>query len=298
MILSIEGEAGSGKTTYAYTAPRKVVGFSFDLGAHRAIYGLKYDDFFADSTISIVDYEPSNFHPVGDTAKFTAAAKEKIDWADHDITVYELPEPVQLTDRVLGCRQLFSYFLVLFGNAVQDDEVRTIVIDTATLASRVASAAYLQELQEKVLSEAKTGEKPTLRKQLQQIEYGHPNGMIRNIYTLMKGVKKNLVMIHHLGDEYVIVVDDKGQKVSMQSGKRIYEGMKESDRLWDVGLRASEVAKKPKSGEDFYEFEYVKCGYNPMLKGTRAAGNNWNTMVSQIDGSLGGRSDLEKRVSS
>ena len=148
MILSIEGEAGSGKTTLAYTAPRKVVGFSFDLGAHRAINGLKYDDFFADSTVSHVEYKPSGFHPVNDTAKFLAAAKEKIDWPDHDITIYELPEPVQLTNRTLGCRQLFSYFLVLFGNAVQDDAVRTIVIDTATLARRVASAAYLQELQE------------------------------------------------------------------------------------------------------------------------------------------------------
>lgn len=296
MILSIEGEAGSGKTTYAYTAPRKVVGFSFDLGAYRALNGLKYDDFFADSKVAIVDYEPTDLHPVADTAKFTAAVKKKIVWPKHDITVYELPEPVQLTNRVLGCRQLFSYFLVLFGNAVQDDEVRTIVIDTATLARRVASAAYLQELQETAL--AKGSKEDELRKQLLQIEYGHPNDMIRNIYTLMKGVKKNLVMIHHLGDEYKPFLDPKtGQMESQRTGKRIYEGMRESDRLWDVGLRASEVATKPKNGGDYYEFEYVKCGYNPMLKGTRAAGNNWNTMVAQIDGSLGGRSDLEKRVS-
>lgn len=296
MILSVEGEAGSGKTTLAYTAPRKVVGFSFDLGTHRALNGLKYDDFFADSNVSIVDYESSNFHPVVDTAKFTAAAKEKIDWADHDITVYELPEPVQFTNRVLGCRQLFSYFLVLFGNAVQDDAVRTIVIDTATLARRVAGSAYLQELQEKAIGQG--AEDGALRKQLLQIEYGHPNGMIRNIYSLMKTVKKNLIMIHHLGDEYVDVVDDKGQKVSMRSGKRIYEGVKESDRIWDVGLRASEVATKPKNGGDYFEFEYVKCGFNPSLKGTRMAGNEWNTMVSQIDGSLGGRSGLEKRITS
>ena len=44
-ILSVTGEAKSGKTTFAYTAPRKIVGFSFDIGAERALYGIKYDYF-------------------------------------------------------------------------------------------------------------------------------------------------------------------------------------------------------------------------------------------------------------
>ncbi|KKL05326.1 hypothetical protein LCGC14_2607150 [marine sediment metagenome] len=105
-------------------------------------------------------------------------------------------------------------------------------------------------------------------------------------------------MIHHLKDDYQKILNTStGQMEDTNTGKRIYEGMKESDRLWDVGLRAKEVARKPKNGGDYYEFEYIKCGFNPALKGMKMAGNNWNTMVAQIDGSLGGRSGLEKRGS-
>lgn len=265
MLLSIEGDESTGKTTLAYTAPPQVVGFSFDMGAERAIYGTKYEEHFADKTIRIVPYS--------DTPKAL--------WQDYDITVYELPPPIQLDAvRVHGAKKLWSYFLTLIAQAIADPNVRSIVVDTMSVARRVKADAYLESLQE----EAKSDE--DMRKQLLQIEWGIANSAIRDIYTTCAGVKKNLIAVHHLTEERIDMVGRDGQVVQgVLTGKRILEGLAQTYRFVDVAIRMEKQSASLTA-------EFRKCGYNLSLEGTKLPNPTWSSLTALISDSLGGRLSL------
>ena len=267
MLLSIEGEESTGKTTLAYSGPLPIVGFSFDMGTERALYGAKFDTLFKDLKIEVVPY--------------VVGSKPEIKWRTNDITVYELPQPIQLTpDALVGFTDQWNYFITLFGNAVQDQRIRTIVVDTMTLARRIKADAYLQELQE--------GNKGKPRKQLLQIEYGHANDSIRNMYTIMAGMKKNLIAIHHLTDERKDGIDRDGAVVSMISGNRILEGLVQTYRYVDVAIRMSKKDSRLVG-------TFIKCGYSLDLEGNPVPSPTWDSITSQIVGTLGGRIHIDRR---
>jgi len=270
----------------AYTAPGRVVGLSFDLGADRALFGKQYDALFKEKKIGIVPYKKSLFNPSTEPAKFKAEVLGQWD-NELDIQVFELPQPIQMdSNRVFGNSELWSKAMVLLGRVVEDETVRSCVLDTVTLARRIKADAYLQELQEKQLVGNKDESK--LRKQLIQIEWGHPNDTIRTIYTMFKGINKNLVTVHHLTDERVDTPNRDGIIESRLTGKRVInEGSVDPERLWDVGIQTY------KTGANITA-KYVKCGFNLDLEGTPLAGMEWNMMINQIHGSLGMRPELER----
>ena len=267
MLLSIEGEEATGKTVLAYTAPLPIVGFSFDLGSERALYGTQFEKHFKGLDIQ--------------TNKYTG--KNTIGMLGKDITIWELPQPVQLdSNMIAGCLEQWAFFIGKVGEALQDTKVRTLVVDTMTLARRLKADAYLQELQEK----GKNDEKP--RKQLQQIEYGHANDSIRNIYTACQGLGKNLIAIHHLTDEYKPGILPNGTAGSVASGKRILEGLAQTYRYVDVAIRMEKVGKKLTGVVN-------KCGYNLDLEGERMDDLTWDRLVNRVMLSLEDRIKLGTR---
>lgn len=268
MLLCIEGEQGCGKTTLAYTAPRKVVGFAFDMGIERALMGAMHQKYFAEVSILIKPYD------------YTATATAG--WADHDITIYELPQPLQLDGiEVKGAHELWSYFIQLAVLAFRDEAVRTIVLDTATIARRVKADGYLQVLQEADPSKH--------RERLIQIEYGSTNDAIRSIYTTAAGTKKNLIATHHLKDERKETVDSKGSIVNALTGNRVLEGLDQTYRYMDVVLR-----NRQGSGDALVTTEFRKCGYNLSLSGMELPNPTWDGVVQLIEDTLGGTMKLER----
>ena len=269
MIISLEGEEATGKSTFAYTAPLPIIGFGFDLGEERAIFGAKYDDYFKDLDVEIVKYEPKS------------VGREVYGKVTGDIVIYELPEPVQLeTTHISGCIELWSYFIQLFEKAIMDEKVKSTVVDTMTLARRVKSDAYLQELQQKEGSN---------RKQLLQLEYGHANDSIRNLYTLAAGMGKNLVAIHHLTDEYKPAPGPNGTIISSPTGVRLLEGLSQTYRYVDVAIRMHKLKGK-------LEGELIKVGYNLSLEGQRFPDPSWDLISNVVEMSLSGRIKLPKRA--
>lgn len=271
MILSIEGEEACGKTTLAYTAPGKIVGFQFDLGSERALFGTQYEELFKGKEIQTIPYSPS--------------PDPKGAWSKHDITVYELPSPIQLEGiRVFGAEELWLYFIKLFAKALTDPTVDSIAVDTMTIARKVRADAHLQSLQEKAFNRDGT-RKPGvhLREQLQQIEYGHPNGSIRDLYTAGAGSRKNMAAVHHLTDEYRPSTDGKGEVTSVLTGKRILEGLAQTYRFVDIAVRCS------KNGKKGITAQFQKCGYNLALEGTSIDSPTWDKLVGVIKMSTGDR---------
>lgn len=265
MIISIEGEEATGKTTLAYTQPTPIVGFQLDLGADRAIFGGMYDNYFAGKKIQIVPFQ---------------ADKEPVTWKGHDITVYELPAPVQLEGmRLFGCKELWSASIKLYAAALTDPTVASIVIDTMTLARRLRADAYLQELQEAALK----ANKP-IREKLLQIEYGRPNDSIRDVYTAGAGSRKNLAAVHHLTDERADRPTGKqGEIQNVATGNRILEGLGHTYRFVDVAVRCI------KNGSAGITAEVKKCGYSLTLEGTRIDDPTWEKIVGMIRLAAGDR---------
>ena len=261
MILSIEGDEATGKTALAYTAPLPIVGFSFDPGYERAILGARYEEFFEGLNIKYVDYDKG-----GDPKLDTVA----------DITIYNLPQQIQIdSDAIHGTNELWSYFVSLYTQAVQGG-ARSLVVDTMTLARRIKADAYLQTLQEKNAQGARG------RKQLLQIEWGHANDSIRDLYSVAQALKKNLVAIHHMTDERKDGIDRDGAVTSMLTGKKVLEGLNQTYRYVDVALRME------KKGSELTG-TMVKCGYNLQLEGNPLKNVSWDRLVTMIEMGLGGR---------
>ena len=270
MLLSIEAEEKSGKSTLALTAPLPIVCFSFDLGTDRAINGTKYDEWFKGLNICKVPYN----------TEVSSA------WEGNDITIYELPRPIQLDQELLvGFEELWNYFILLCSRALMDKAISTIVIDTMTLCRRIKCDAYLQELQEENI---KKGQRP--RKQLLQIEYGHPNDSIRNIYDLAVSLGKNLVATHHLTDEYKLFMKSDGSTESMPTGVRLLEGLTGTYRYQDVAVRNTKV-------KNAITTKLEICGYNLGLEGMIIPDPNWDKIAGLISDSLGGRVSIQRRNS-
>ena len=266
VLLSIEADEKCGKTTMALTAPLPIVCFSFDLGTDRAINGTKYDEWFKGLKIEHVPYGAGT------------------SWSGNDITIYDLPWPLQLNQDLLsGFTDLWSYFMQLFVRAAMDQTISTIVVDTMTLCRRVRAEAHLQTLQEDSIAEKK---RP--RKQLLQIEYGPVNNSIRSLYDAAKTMDKNLIAVHHLTDEYKPQLKSDGTVESMATGARILEGLTGTYRAIGTAVRSEKVGTK------FFS-KIVVCGDNPVLEGMSIVDCSWDTLVGMISSSLGGRIQIQRR---
>jgi hypothetical protein len=271
MILSLEGDEATGKSALAYTGPLPIVGFGFDFGAKRAIYGGLYLKFFKDLKIEMVPY-------VKDTNP------EAFDhWHRNAITVYELPQPVQLgTTRIKGCREMWRYFIILIAKAMSDPGVKTVVVDTMTVARRVKADAHLQELQEN----PKQGEAPRVR--LLQVEWGPPNDAMRQLYTTASGLEKNFVGIHHLTAERQQHINSKGEVEQILTGNKLLEGLNGTYRFVDVALRMTKVRGKGVTAS------MEKCGYNLVIEGTKKENPCWDDVVDWVN--MEGRLDIDRRA--
>jgi hypothetical protein len=283
MLLSIEGDEATGKTTLAYSAPLPIVGFAFDMGIERAIKGGKYEELFAGLEINVIPYNKTIDHL--DTEP----------WKDFDITIFELPSPIQLDSmRLRGNTDLWLYSINLMAAAFSDPKIASIVVDTMTVARRTKASSHLEVLQGAAYapdgSPLPDGRGGFLRprEQLIQIEYGKINDAIRDIYTTGAGVKKNLIATHHLTDERKEAPDEHGKLVQILTGKKILEGLAQTHRFVDIAIRTSKEGGEIKS-------ELLKCGYNLKLEGVTLENPTWNSIAELVLMGTGNRIDVGRR---
>lgn len=276
MLLSIEGPEKSGKSTFAYTAPLPIVGFQFDLGHDRAINGTQFEKYFEGLKIETHKY---------DRIKNKGKAISPELWSGNDITIFELPQPLQFdSSLVSGYITLWEYFISLLGMVASDGNVNTIVLDTATVARGVKTNAYIEELNQK----AKANNTAT-RKQLLQIEYGHVNSAFENIYTIMKSLNKTFITVHHTRDERKDQMI-RGELVSVPTGGIELDGWNKTYRFVDTAIRNSVI-----KGTGAVSSEIIVCGDNLSLVGGKFKDMDWNMLTDLISGSLGGRKEYAKR---
>ncbi|KKM94894.1 hypothetical protein LCGC14_1193660 [marine sediment metagenome] len=292
MLLSIEGDEATGKTTLAYSAPLPIVGFAFDMGIERAIKGGKYEELFAGLEIRVLPYHKGvSYLENGNPS-----------WDGADITIFELPSPIQLDSmRLRGNTDLWLYSINLMAAAFSDPKIATIVVDTMTVARRCKASSHLEVLQNSAYladgSPAPDGRGGFLRprEQLIQIEYGKVNDSIRDIYTTGAGVKqadgrpKNLIATHHLTDERAPgPTDEQGRETQVLTGKKILEGLAQTHRFVDIALLTTKENKEIKG-------ELKKCGYSLAMEGTIMANPTWDALANLVSMGTGERIELDRR---
>jgi len=292
MLLSIEGDEATGKTTLAYSAPLPIVGFAYDMGIERAIKGGKYEELFKDLDIRVLPYKKGVTYLENDTPP----------WEGPDITIFELPSPIQLDAmRLVGNTALWLYSINLMAAAFSDPVISTIVVDTMTIARRAKASSHLETLQNTAYlangSPAPDGQGGfrVPREQLIQIEYGKVNDAIRDIYTTGAGVKqsdgrpKNLIATHHLTDERVPgPVDERGRETQVLTGNKILEGLAQTHRFVDIAILTTKENKEIKG-------RLEKCGYSLGMEGMILNNPTWDRIANAVSIGTGERIEVDRR---
>lgn len=277
--VSLEGMPSSMKTSTAMTAPYPSVLFAFDGGFERALYGKKAE-YWAGLDIHVVEFKPAE--------KYTAT---NLPWRGHDITIIRLPRPIQ-TDpvRKVGYIQLWGYFNNLIALAAGDREyLKSVVVDTMTLARETRADAHLQNYQEHPVAGA------PMRTNLIQIEYGVINDAIKDIYLNFEETGINLIALHHLVEERkdTPVTHNNGTVTieRLPTGNMILAGAAKTYQFVDMALRMELVQDKdPKTNGTVAssKAKFVKSGYNPDLLDLSLPNITWNSLMGWVEMSLGG----------
>ena len=277
--VSVEATTGKGKTSFLLTAPLPIVLSSFDLGAKDSIYGSLYPSRYEGLKI--------HFQPYDDKVSAEDLVKQA-PWAENDITVIEVPEPIQMSGiRVTGATERWEYFMRLYVAAAMHDKVRTLGIDTGGLMRRMRMASELQTKQE--------AKPDNLRERLTQIEYGPINDASKNIFTFTASLGKNMIVTHHLDDRYgdKLMQDGTIKHDAVLAENDVIRGYKDTNDFMDFAVRLDWNNK----GE--LEARFTKCRPNRELqdqtRDTPISDPTWDRVLSRVEMSIGKRIEYEKR---
>jgi hypothetical protein len=203
-IVSLVGEEKTGKTSLAMTAPKPIFHMDFDVGGFNRASWRFQEELRSGQIISTSYHAPQQADPVSVTA-----LKSAIKMRQNSAGI----RPSR-TGALVGLTELwYDRFLTDYIKALEDPQIRTIVLDSFTMVWSLCHGSLLQEKQQR----QKQGDQ--LREQLLQIEYGQANERMRSIVFAARETNKNLIVVHHTDDKYGQQLNDRGQVESIIVGK-------------------------------------------------------------------------------
>lgn len=212
-ILSIEGGWHSGKTHFAFTAPKPMGYQSFDFSTDGVV-----DKFEDRDKIFIAEYQV----PVDTTAdELQREGKKEAAQAQAD------KQALHLTNTV------WKPFKRDFEALVADPSIRTIVWDTATEINSCLRLCNFGKIERNP-----------------QIGNGLVNAEMNAMIRAVTAAKKNFILLHQLGDEYKEYVNpESNKKESIRTGKKVRKGNAGMEYLVQSFVRSEYVMPKPGSDE-------------------------------------------------
>jgi len=247
-IVADCGDEGTGKTTMALTFPKPLVHFDIDVGGYRrAAWRLPVDGIVSKSYPKPFQLDKL----LGQTGSPSTR--------------------VMIPKKVEGMKELWQQIVQDFVDACMNSEVKTIVMDSATLLWNICHQSHLQELQERQLVQWRNRnpkvpfDENEYRERLQPIEYGPANDKMRTILHTARSFQKNLVLTHYPTDEYGAIPDGKGNVVEGKTGNKIMDGFKETLKLSDLVVWLSVKEKSEKGVKTRMPIARItKCGLEGM----------------------------------
>jgi len=222
-IVAICGDEGTCKTTMGLTFPRKTSHLDVDVGGFaRAAW-----------RIDVEGVESYSFpKPLTDAD----IAKMK------GITTEASTRTVSYPKKIEGTKELWQNIIEQIVADCLAQDIKTIIVDSATLHYKIGCDAYLQELQDKQVLKWKKDHPSTpfdendYREKLQPVEYGVVYDRLQRIYHTSRSYRKNLILIHYPTEEYGSISDGKGGVTEGKTGKIIMDGYKETAKFSDLVL--------------------------------------------------------------
>lgn len=230
-VICLEGEKGTGKSSFPLTIPGKVAIFDLEFGADRATKRLGGEV------------------KVTKEGEWTVIRHEKY-------TILRLEPSLEKMflvkgDLIQGQMEKWQLISSKFIDLIRDSEHSTISFDTHKECWIINHKAELERMQQDVLSSQKAlpgfqnytaiqlieacGEK--FRKSLMPWEYSTPNSQMNAMIDMAKAVTfdKNLCLVNHVRDIYVTAIQN-GQSIAVPSGQKEVDGWKQCvDRAdWEL----------------------------------------------------------------
>jgi len=144
---------------------------------------------------------------------------------------------VKMPKKLFGYRETWQSIMADFIGLLDEDSIRTIVIDSATELWKIAHRTELQIKQEKQFAADPKLPDEKVRESLQSMEYGPPNDRMRNLLYAARAKGKNLVLTHYPTPVYASKMDEKGQMISYDTGAVQMDGFKDTPKLVDLILK-------------------------------------------------------------
>lgn len=271
-IVALCGEEGTCKTTMALTFPKPLSHLDVDVGGYkRAAWRLDTSEMESHSFPKpLTDADIAKMKGIVTTSSNTST------------------RTVAIPKKVEGMKELWQAIIDQIVKDAINPNLKSIVIDSATMHYKIGCDAYLQELQEKQLirwnSDSRTKGIPfdenDYREKLQPIEYGVVYDRLQRIYHTTRSYRKNLILIHYPTDDYGPISDSKGGIVEGKTGKIVMDGYKDTAKFADAVLWLSvksrmvpsdpDNPKSQKIEEKYPVAKFTKCGIVGM--GIKALG--------------------------
>lgn len=201
IVLGIQGDDKSGKSSLALSFPTPIRHFDLDVGGFARARN-RYEKEIAEGLIKSKSYympqQGIKTAMLGKALSFKTAA------------------------RLVGMKELWEEMITDYINALEAQEgsqdfCRTIILDSFPQDWELCRLAFLQEKQEAQL--ARDPNIQMLRESLIQIEYTEPNARMRAQIYASRQYGKNLVLTHQMADVYGKVLQD-GKVVDAVVGKK------------------------------------------------------------------------------
>lgn len=216
-VVAIEGEVGTGKTSFALTFPKPIMHLDTDVGGfQRASW--RFKDEIASGGIKSKTYH----YPDRPSAK--------------DL-LRSISGKGSSANRMVGALDVWNALFDDYGEALDNKSISTIVFDSWTRVWRLCTAAFLEERRDKGMNVGG----------LMERDYGEPNNRMTSILDIGRKYGKCIVLVCHLDDERKDYLDDKGQRQSMVTGKRIADQWRRTSQLVDMVIRTELNSNKPKA---------------------------------------------------
>lgn len=256
-IIALCGEEGTCKTTMALSFPKPLSHLDIDMGGYaRAAWRI--------DTEGIVTHSFPKPLTDADIAKMKGIVNPNPQASTRTVAI---PKKIE------GMKELWQNIIDQIVTDALDSELRSIVIDSATMHYKIGCDAYLQELQEKQLikwkSDPRTRNTPfdenEYRERLQPIEYGNVYDRLQRIYHTTRSYRKNLILIHYPTDEYGAIPDGRGGVTDGKTGKIIMDGYKDTAKFADIVMWLSLKSRSVSGKEEKYAVaKFTKCGVEGM----------------------------------
>jgi len=209
MILSIKGENNTGKTALGLSAPKPLVFFDCDPGGYKR----------ALVTVPEEDKKLITHH-------LYPAPKEML----------KMQLGVALpNDRVRGMKELWYRLVDDYFNAIEDDDVRTLQIDTFSQLHPNTIEAVLQEKQEGKEVGGKLPPNKEYPESLGTYDHKWVNQRLRALIEAAFNADKHLILVHHMEAVWGKILNEKGALIDGVIG-RDAKGWKK------VGMAAIDLA--------------------------------------------------------